>query len=79
MYQRAFVSGYDVWPVAKGGDGKIHSFVWFYHGPGYESITPLGVKKQTSRALDVNDSGRVVGYFVKSGVNQAYLASNEHL
>lgn len=79
MYQRVFISGYDVWPMSKGGDGKVHSYVWTYQGPGYEYVEPMGAKGQSSRALDVNDSGQVVGYFVQNGINQAYIAINIQL
>lgn len=70
--QRLFVSGYDVWPVSQGGDGKVHAFLWSWHGPGYEGFSTLGKKGQTSRGLDVNDRGQVVGYFVASGIEQAF-------
>lgn len=79
MHQRTFVSGYDLWPVAKGGDGKVHGFLWIRRGPGDDLIRPLGAKGQTSRALDVNDSGRVVGYLTQRGSNRAFLAMNENL
>ena len=79
MHQRTFVSGYDLWPVAKGGDGKVHGFLWIRRGHRDESIRPLGAKGQTSRALDVNDSGRVVGYVTQRGGNRAFLAMNENL
>lgn len=70
--QRLFVSGYDVWPVSKGGDGKVHAFLWSWHGPGPVGINMLGKKGQTSRGLDVNDRGYVVGYLVAGGVEQAF-------
>lgn len=70
--QRLFVSGYDVWPVADGGDGKVHAFLWSWHGRGHEGFTMLGHIGQTSRALDVNDRGQVVGYLSERGVEQAF-------
>lgn len=77
--QRLFVSGYDVWPVSSGGDGKVHAFLWSWHGPGYEGINVLGKKGQTSRGLDVNDRGYVVGYYVAGGVGQAFQSGAESL